>query len=224
MCNGQLKIVTLAPELDNAEALIRLLRGYNIVASCGHTEANYNITKRSLEQGISSFTHLWNMSGPIQSREPGVVGAALESDAYIELVADGYHVHSTNIKNTLAIKKHDKVCLVTDAMIVTGTDKKTYSFMGIDNIQVINGRTSGPNNAIIGSILTLDKAVQNVHSWTSIDLADIVKMVTENPAKLVGIYPQKGVIKEGSDADISIFSSDMACLSTYVNGEIVFGK
>lgn len=224
MCNGQLKIVTLAPELDNAEALISELRENNIVASCGHTEANYNITKRSIEQGISSFTHLWNMSGPIQSRDPGVVGAALESDAYIELVADGYHVHSTNIKNTLAIKKHDKVCLVTDAMIVTGTDKKTYSFMGIDNIQVINGRTSGPNNAIIGSVLTLDKAVQNVHAWTSIDLADIVKMVTENPAKLVGLYPQKGVIQEGSDADISIFSNDMTCLSTYVNGVKVFGK
>lgn len=224
ICKGQLKIVTLAPELDNIESLIKILNEHNIIASCGHTEANYDIAKRGLEYGIKSFTHLWNMSGPIQSRDPGVVGAALSSDTYIEIVADGFHVHPSNVSLTVKSKKEDKICLVTDAMIVTGTNKKTYSFMGIDGIQVINGRTCGPNNAIIGSILTLDKAVRNVHEWTDLDIAKVVAMATANPAKLLGIYPQKGVLKEGADADIAIFNNDLFCQSTYVGGKKVYQR
>lgn len=224
ICNGQLKIVTLAPELENIESLIRMLNENNIISSCGHTEANYDIAKRGLEYGIKSFTHLWNMSGPIQSRDPGVVGVALSSNAYTEIVADGFHVHPSNVNLTIKSKKEDKVCLVTDAMIVTGTNKKLYSFMGIDGIQVINGRTCGPNNAIIGSILTLDKAVRNVCLWTDLDLAKVVKMVTENPAKLLGIYPRKGVLQEGADADIVLFNNDLLCHSTYVGGKKVYQK
>ncbi len=224
ICKGQLKIVTLAPELENIESLIKILNEHNIIASCGHTEANYDIAKRGLEYGIKSFTHLWNMSGPIQSRDPGVVGAALSSDTYIEIVADGFHVHPSNVSLTVKSKKEDKICLVTDAMIVTGTNKKTYSFMGIDGIQVINGRTCGPNNAIIGSILTLDKAVRNVHEWTDLDIAKVVAMATANPAKLLGIYPQKGVLKEGADADIAIFNNDLFCQSTYVGGKKVYQR
>lgn len=223
-CNGQLKIVTLAPELEHADKLVVALKEANVVASCGHTEANYEIAKRGLECGVSCFTHLWNMSGPIQSRDPGVVGAALESDAYIELVADGFHVHPTNIKSTLKLKKSDKVCLVTDAMIVTGTNEKSYSFMGIDGIQVVNGRTCGPNNAIIGSILTQDKAIRNVASWTDLELAEIIGMATANPARLLGIYPNKGIIQEGADADVALFNSDLICQETYVNGQRVYKR
>lgn len=224
ICDGYLKIVTLAPELNDIEKVIKIFTDQGIVVSCGHTEANYELAKTAIcDWGVKSFTHLWNMSGPVQSREPGIVGAALFfDDCYIELVADGYHVHPVNVSNTINIKPKDKVCLVTDAMIVTGTKIDSYSFMGVNDIKVINGRTCGPNNAIIGSVLTLDKAIRNLLVWTKLPLSTVVAMATENPAKLIGVYPQKGVIRVGSDADISIFDKDMNCVCTFVEGKKQF--
>ena len=89
----------MAPEIENIDRIISELVKNKIIASCGHTEANYDLTKQSIEWGIKSFTHLWNMSGFVQSRDPGVVGGAMSfDDCYIEIIADGFHVHPVNVK------------------------------------------------------------------------------------------------------------------------------
>lgn len=224
-CDGLLKIVTLAPELEGIHEIIKYLKNNKIVASCGHTEANYTSTTAAIDAGVMSFTHLWNMSGPVQSREPGVVGCAMQHDeCYIELVADGFHVHPANIKNTIRCKPNDKVCLVTDAMVATSTDMKSFSFMGVDGIEVRNGRTYGPNGAIIGSVLTLNKAVKNVVEWTGLPLPIVINMASANPAKLLGMYPQKGLISTGADADIAIYNKNMECTMAIVSGEVKYKK
>lgn len=223
ICGKYLKIVTLAPELENIQDVIKVLTDKGVIVSCGHTEANFEIAKLGVGWGIKSFTHLWNMSGPIQSRDPGVVGCALSfDDCFIELVADGYHVHPVNIRNSIVNKPEGKVCLVTDAMIVTGTSETTYSFMGVNDIKVIGGRTCGPNNSIVGSVLTQDRAVRNVIEWTKFPIEKVVKMVTENPAKALGMYPQKGCISINSDADLAIFNDDLTCSATIVGGKLLY--
>lgn len=223
-CGGYLRLVTLAPELKNIESAIAELGKNGIIASCGHTTANYDQVKKAVGWGIKSFTHLWNMSGPILSREPGVVGAALSfDDCWIELVADGFHVHPANVMTAIKRKPADKACLVSDAVSVTGTSETTYSFVGVNGIRVVDGRTVGPNGMIIGSVLTLDKALRNILAWSDLPLERAVALATENPAKLLGLYPQKGSLRAGADADVAVFDENLECATTFVGGRRLYG-
>lgn len=219
-----IKIITLAPEIPNIGAIIEFLRDHNIAVSIGHTGANYDVTMNAVAAGANSFTHLFNASTPIVAREPGVVGAALCADeCYCELIADGYHVHPANIRSVLNSKK-DNIILVTDAIEVTGTDATSFSLPGLDNIAVHDGRTWGPKDSLIGSILTQNQALKNMMTWNMDELVNIVKMLTENPAKLLGIYPYRGCIKDGSMADFTIMDDDFNVVYTVVNGKVLYRK
>lgn len=219
-----IKIITLAPEIPNIGAIIEFLRKHNIAVSIGHTGASYDVTMNAVAAGANSFTHLFNASTPIVAREPGVVGAALCADeCYCELIADGYHVHPANIRTVLNSKK-DNIVLVTDAIEVTGTDATSFSLPGLDNIGVRDGRTWGPKDSLIGSILTQHQALKNMMAWKIDELIAIVKMLTENPAKLLGIYPSKGCIKAGSMADFTIMDDNLNVVYTVVNGKVLYKK
>jgi len=217
------KIVTLAPELLNIEEVITELKRKNIIAAMGHSEASYTDTIKAISYGANHFTHAFNAMTLMSSREPGMIVPALVDDnCYVELIADGYHVDKENIKLALRIKNLDKVCLITDAIEVVGTDATSFSLPGLDNIQIRDGRTWGPNGAIIGSILTQNVAVKNISQWTDLPIHSVVKMATGNPAKELGIYPQKGIIKAGSDADIIVADKELNVLNTIVNGEVLY--
>ncbi len=219
-----IKIITLAPEIPNIGVIIEFLRKHNIAVSIGHTGASYDITMNAVASGANSFTHLFNASTPIVAREPGVIGAALvANECFCELIADGYHVHPANIRMVLNSKK-DSIVLVTDAIEVTGTDATSFSLPGLDNIGVHDGRTWGPKDSLIGSILTQRQALKNMVAWKMDELITIVKMLTETPAKLLGIYPSKGCIKSGSIADFTIMDNNFNAVCTIVNGKVLYKK
>lgn len=221
---SMIKIITLAPELEGIDNVIKLLVSKGIIVSLGHSAASIEEANRAIKNGAKSFTHLFNASTPISGRDPGLVGSALcNDDCYSEIIIDGQHVHQSNVKLVAKIMA-DRLVAVTDAIEVTGTNKTEFELPGVGKVLVHDGRTWGPNDSIIGSVLTLDQAMKNLVKWNVTDLVHSVHMMTKNPAELLGIYPLKGCITKGSAADFTIMDSEFNVVYTIVGGKILYRK
>lgn len=213
-----IKIVTLAPEIDGANELISYLKEKNIVASIGHSNAKYEQTLESIKQGISHATHLYNAMSSFNHREPGAVGAILNSNITAECILDGVHIHYGALDIALKIKSTNKIILITDAMSACCMKDGNYSLGGQDVI-VKDSSARLKNGALAGSVLTLDKAVKNVKDNLDIPLYEIIKLLTINPSKVCGTQRTKGIIKENYDADLILFDEDINIKHVFVGGK-----
>ena len=215
--------VTLAPEVEGAKELIHYLSSRNITISMGHTKATYEEATLGIQHGISHSTHLFNAMTPLHHRNPGVVGAIYDSDITTETISDGIHIAYPVLRISFKVKGIDKVLLVTDAMMACCMPEGQYSLGGQD-VFVKNGAARLEGSSLAGSILTLDKAIQNVYQNSSYKLNEIVRMATFNPAKHCKVDNRKGLIKEGYDADLVLFDESIDIKITIINGHIVFNK
>lgn len=218
----QLKIISIAPELQNSIEAIEFFTKNNVICAIGHSNASYEETKTGIDHGISLATHLFNAMSPIHHRSPGIVGAILENkDIPIELICDGIHLHPAMVRIAHKVKGLDKIILVTDAISVMGTNLKKFIYLR-QPVRIINNRPTMLSGTIAGSNLTLNKAIYNFCNWTGISIYRAIQTVTTNPAKLLGIENQKGKIKVGLDADLVAFNNEMKIKLTVVNGKIVY--
>lgn len=217
------KIVTLAPEIPGSELFIKKCRESNIIVSVGHTQATYDQAMEAVRNGAQLFTHTFNAMAPLHHRNPGAVGAALDSEASCELIVDNIHVHPAVQRIVLKSKGTERVILITDAMMACLMAEGVYN-LGGQQVTVKGNEVRLANGHLAGSILTLNRAVRNVMHNTGLDIQDAVRMVTENPAKLLGIDNRKGRIAAGMDADLTLFDGDMNIHGTYVKGELIFGR
>lgn len=219
---NKLSIITVAPELLIDGDLIEYLVSKNIIVSLGHSLADSEITAKAINKGASHFTHLFNAMTQLNSREPGMVGMALlDTKSYVEIIADGHHVHPSNLDLLARTKPLDKICLITDAIEATDTDQKIFKLW--ENIvEIKNGRTWMGDGRLAGSILTLNRALQNFVKWTGFSVEKAIPMVTENPAKRLGLYPEIGCIRAGSKADIVILDENFNVKLTIVDGRVVY--
>ena len=218
---GTLRLVTLAPEVDNGLEAVRYLRENGVVVSAGHTDASYTEANDAFEAGVSLLGHLWNGMRGLHHREPGIVGAALETrDVMVELIADCYHVHPAILGLTVRLKGVDNVVLVSDSIKPAGLP---------DGEHVIDGRTfliedgfiKLESGVIAGSSIGLNQAVQNMVEKVGITLPDAIQMATDNPARLLGLKT-KGRLENGYDADIAILDDDFNVLETIVQGKTIY--
>ncbi|MGL4990631.1 MAG: N-acetylglucosamine-6-phosphate deacetylase [Sarcina sp.] len=212
--------ITLAPEVDGAKELIEYLSPKGIVCSIGHTKANYEQAMEGIKCGCSHSTHLFNAMTGFAHREPGVVGAILDSDITTETISDGIHISYPSLRIAYKAKGIDKTLLVTDAMMACCMPNGKYSLGGQDVI-VENGAARLLTGSLAGSVLTLDNAVRNIYQNTKYPLYDVVRMATYNPAKHCKVDNIKGQIKEGFDADLLLFDEDIRIKSVFVNGKLV---
>ena len=221
---GLIKIMTLAPELDGALAVIRECKSAGIVASIGHTNATYAEARAGIEAGISHSAHTFNAMSRLQARDPGTVGAVLSSDTvYAEVIADGIHVHPSNVNLLIKLKGTARTILVTDAVKPAGTKAKEFEMGGIE-AAVRDGAVLTPEGTLCGSILTMDRAIRNVHSWTNLSIPEVIRMASLNPARQIGIAKTTGSLVEGKDADIVILDKQLNVKATYVRGVQRFGE
>ena len=215
---GFIKIMTLAPELEGAISLIRECKRLGIVTSIGHTNASYSQARAGIEAGISHSTHTFNAMSKIQARDPGSVGAVLSSDSvYAEVIADGIHVHPSNVQLLIQVKGAARTILVTDAVKPTGTTTKEFEMGGI-KASVRDGAVLTPEGRLCGSTLTMDRAIRNVRTWTNRSIPEIIRMASLNPAEQLGIADTTGSLVEGKDADIVILDRELNVKATYVRG------
>ncbi len=212
------KLVTIAPEINGALELIKYLNSKGIVASIGHTNANYQEAICGIESGISHATHLFNAMSPFNHRNPGATGAILNSNITAECILDGIHIHYATLEIALKMKSTDKIILITDAMRACCMKDGTYS-LGGQEVIVKNSEARLNNGALAGSVLTLDRAIRNIKNNLNIPLNEIIKLLTINPAKVCNVNSIKGMIKEGYDADMVIFDENINIKHVFVGGK-----
>ncbi|WP_160678577.1 N-acetylglucosamine-6-phosphate deacetylase [Clostridium sp. C8-1-8] len=215
------KAITIAPEVDGAKELIKFLHQHDIVVSIGHSKATYVEAVDAINTGASHSTHLFNAMTPLHHREPGVVGAIFDTDITTETISDGIHIAYPSLRSAYRIKGLDKVLLVSDAMMACCMPDGDYS-LGGQKVIVKEGAARLTSGALAGSVLTLDKAVQNVKCNTNYALNEVIKMATYNAAKHCKVENKKGLIKEGYDADLILFDDNINIKLALVNGKIVY--
>jgi N-acetylglucosamine-6-phosphate deacetylase len=201
---GHLRMVTLAPELPGALVVIPELVAAGVVVALGHTDATYDETRAALEAGATAATHLFNAMPPLHHREPGPVAALLESSAYLELVADGVHVHPSVLG--LAWRT-DRSVLVTDAMAATGAGDGDYR-LGALSVDVRGGVARLPSGAVAGSTSTLADSLRFATSRAGVPLPEALAAVTATPAAMLGLAGV-GRLEPGAWADLVELSDDL---------------
>jgi len=214
-------LITLAPERVSAEAIGTLVARGVIVAG-GHTAADYAATRRALDAGMRGFTHLFNAMTPLQSREPGVVGAALEDSAsWCGLIVDGYHLHPAVLRVALAAKAKGKLFLVTDAMPPVGSDDETFELNG-ETITCRDGRCVNANGTLAGSSLDMAAAVRNTIEQAGISRQEALRMASTYAADFLGLSATHGQIAEGYAADFVVLDDALQVRETWISGERVY--
>ena len=210
-------LVTLAPETMRLD-LIGRLRQAGVIVAAGHTNAGYETMRAALEAGVTGFTHLFNAMSPLGSREPGVVGAALEDPRGVcGIIVDGRHVHPAALRLALRLKGEAGLMLVTDAMPTVGLADKTFELQG-RRIVVRDGVCVDEAGTLAGSDLDMAAAVRNSMAMLGVDLASAARMASLSPARFLGLDGQLGVIAPGYRADLVLVDDRLDVLETWIGG------
>ncbi len=204
---GELKMITIAPELQDQE-LIDYLYSQGIVISAGHSKATYQEALSFLNKPVQAATHLYNAMPQIHHREPGLVPAIFKLKPYTSIVADGIHVSFPMIE--LAKRElGDRLYLITDAVTETLEGIYPHVFTG--------DRYTMPDGTLSGSCLSMLKAVENCVSKVGIPLEEALRMASTYPAQLIGSQ-QRGRLRQGYNADLIVFDKAFRTHSTYLSG------
>ncbi|NFN79676.1 N-acetylglucosamine-6-phosphate deacetylase [Clostridium botulinum] len=219
-----IKLISYSPELDDDYEFTKEVKeNTKITLSICHSNASYKQCMEVISLGVTNITHLFNAMTPLNHREPGVVGAALMSNAYCEIIADKIHVDKSLFQFILNNKGNEKVILITDCMRAGCMKDGKYELGGQD-VYVKDGAARLINGTLAGSILTLNKAVYNFFKNTNLELNEVINMASLNPAKSIGIDDKKGSLDIGKDADICIFDDEMNCYFSVSEGRVIFNS
>lgn len=216
-----LKLLALAPEQKGAFELIDKLAAEGIRTAIGHTAADYDTVAKALGSGCNMMTHFYNAMTPLKHRDPGAVGAVFDNgNADIQLICDLIHVHPAALRIAVKNVGEEHVIMISDAISGTGLGDGKYNLGGLD-IYVNNGIARIKEGNLAGSTLTLDTALKNMVK-IGFKIESVIKFLTENPAKAVGLEGRKGFIRNGYDADIVLLDSELNVVKTFVGGKAVF--
>lgn len=214
---GNARLMTLAPELLGAMPCIDAARKAGLVVGIGHTDATYEQTRAAVARGAHHAIHTFNAMRPFSHRDPGVIGAVLTSpDITAELIADGVHVDGTAMRLLLQAKGAAGVILISDGISATGMPDGKYLLGGFE-ITVSGGVCRNSEGKLAGSTLTLDRALQNIVGLGA-SLRDALRMLTLNPASLLGIEHKKGVLHANADADIILLDESLRVTQVFTRG------
>jgi len=211
------RLLTLAPEQVARES-IEVLAAAGLLLCAGHTAADYATTRDALNAGIRGFTHLFNAMTPLGSREPGVVGAALDdAQSWCGLIVDGHHVHPATLRAAIAAKPRGKMLLVTDAMPPVGADHPDFVLNG-ETITAKDGICQTAQGTLAGSALDMATAVRNTVEMLGLPLDEAVRMASTYPADFLGLGASHGRIAAGYYADLIVMNDDYKVTQSWIGG------
>jgi N-acetylglucosamine-6-phosphate deacetylase len=221
---GFIRMVTLAPELPGSLEMIALLKKHDVVVSLGHSSAHFVDVEKAFMKGADRMAHFFSTMSPLHHREPGMVGAGLYfSEMFLELVLDGHHVDPRVAEITYRVKGTDKVILVTDATQATGLPEGKYIRPGNREVWVKDGAVRFDSGILAGSVLTMEKAVQNCVQFLHVPIGDAVRMASTNPAANLH-FSHLGSLIPGKQADLVLLDQDYSVQQTYVAGTKIFDQ
>ncbi|OOG59286.1 N-acetylglucosamine-6-phosphate deacetylase [Rhodanobacter sp. C03] len=211
------RLLTLAPERVPL-ASIGALAAAGVIVCAGHTAADYATTQAALDGGVRGFTHLFNAMTPFGSREPGVVGAALEDiDSWCGLIVDGHHVHPASLRVAIAAKARGKMLLVTDAMPPVGAEHPDFVLNG-ETITAKDGICQTAQGVLAGSALDMAGAVRNAVEMLGLPLDEAVRMASTYPAEFLGLGASHGRIAAGYQADLVVLDDGYQVQQSWIGG------
>lgn len=184
----------------------------------GHTDTDEEGAKSAVDKGAKIFTHTFNAMTPMTHRAPGVVGAALTSDAYAEFICDGFHINKSVIAIAYRAKGGNKFVLITDSLPPAGLPDGAYEMNGI-KFNLVNGHAQKENGTIVGSTVSMLESVKNLSEFANISFEEALICATKNPAEVMGLYGECGSLDEGKRADFVILDNEKNIKSVYIGGE-----
>jgi N-acetylglucosamine-6-phosphate deacetylase len=221
---GLVRLVTLAPELPGCLEVIEYLAGHGVVVSAGHTIASYDVIESAVKRGLSRTAHLFNGMEALHHRKPGTVGAALTLEPiYTEVILDGIHLDPRIVKLVVRAKGIARVLLVTDSMEATGMGDGTYIRPGNRRVVVKDGEARLESGSLAGSVLTMDRAVQNAVDLVGLSIVEAVRLASYNPAVNLGLN-DRGTLEVGKVSDVLILDPDLSIDSVFIHGKLIFQK
>ena len=219
---GPVRMITLAPELEGAGALMDMAVGRGVVVSAGHSNALFDVAYEALDKRAASVTHLFNAMSPLHQREPGLPGAAFAHPRVVcGLISDGLHVHPEMVALAFRMLGPDRIYLVTDATAATGMGPGEYP-LATRTVYLDANVTRLGSGALAGSILTMDEAFQNILAFTGCTISEAVRMASTTPARLIGEGKRKGRLIPGYDADITVLAPDLSVETVWKGGRRVY--
>jgi N-acetylglucosamine-6-phosphate deacetylase len=214
---GKICLMTIAPELPGAAELIAHATALGVRCSMGHSDARVCEAEAGFAAGARSATHTFNAMRAIDHREPGLAAYVLDKQSlFAEIICDGIHVDPLMVRLYFKAKDEDRIILVTDGISATGMPDGTY-MLGDMEVEVRDGRCTS-NGTLAGSVLTLDRAVQNLMEFTGTTLSTAVAAASHNPSQLMGIDDNWGSIDIDRKANITVLSSTAEVIQTFLAG------
>ena len=212
---NNIKMVTIAPELEGS---IDFIKECDAVVTIGHTDCNYNEATLAMEAGANCLTHTFNAMPPLHHREPGPIGAAIDKQAYVQVISDGIHLHPAIIRTLYRLFGKERMVLISDCMRAGGLSDGIYEFGGMEmTVKNKVARTDG--GALAGSTSTLLECVKKAIEF-GIPEEDAFYMASATPSNLMKV--NKGYIKEGYDADLLVLDDNLNLLNVISGGKFKF--
>ena len=213
---GHIRMMTIAPELAGAEEVISEAARRGVCVSLGHSDADLESAERGIARGARHATHTFNAMRPLAHRDPGILGAVLtDPRVSVDMIVDGIHLDPAIVRLIANVKGPENTLLITDATAATGMPDGRYH-LGTFEVEVKNGRCMA-NGKLAGSVLTMDRAVQNLVAFAHWSLPQAIAAATSNPARVAALQ-NKGVLSLGADADFVVLASDGTVQRTFVGG------
>lgn len=215
---GGIRYLTVSPEVEGTVDMIPAARELGIVTAIGHSGADYDTAMSAIAAGAQAATHTFNAMLLLHQHRPAILGAVLESDVYCEAICDGRHLHPGIVRLLLKVKGLDRVVAITDSIMAAGLPDGKYH-LGVNEVVVEDGDAKlASDGTRAGSTLTQDAALKNLLAWTGRPLEDILPLLTENPARLAGVFQRKGSIADGKDADLVVLDGDCRVEAVFLKG------
>lgn len=218
---GTARILTLAPELEGALTVLEHAKSKGLKVGIGHSNATYEQAKSAIDAGATHAVHCFNAMRPFMHRDAGIIGAVLTDDRVsAELICDGIHVEPTAIRLMVRSKGAERLILVSDSLSGAGMPDGNYR-LGNFTVHVAGGVCRTVEGNLAGSSVTLDAALRNLSAYTGLSFRECLPCVTANPARILGLEKQKGIIAPKADADLAILDQEFYVTQTYVQGRPV---
>ena len=218
---GNIRYITLSPEVEGAVELILAAKRLGIVPAIGHSGASYEQSMEAIAAGAAADTHTFNAMGLFHQHRPAIMGAVLESDVYCEMICDGRHLHPGAVRLLIKTKGLDKVVAITDSIMAAGLPDGKYH-LGVNQVVVEEGDAKLADTGVrAGSTLTQDAALRSLVAFTGRSVEELLPALTENPAKLIGVFGRKGSIADGKDADLVVLDGENRVDMVFCRGRML---
>ncbi|MEE1229066.1 MAG: N-acetylglucosamine-6-phosphate deacetylase [Lachnospiraceae bacterium] len=215
---GKIRQVVLAPELEGALDFIKAYHD-KVIISLGHTAADYDTCCKALDNGANHVTHLFNAMSPFHHRDPGLVGAARDFDAYVEVICDGIHIHQSMIRAITDLFPLDRICLISDSMEATGLADGRYA-LGGQPVNVNGPLATLDDGTIAGSVTNLFQCMRRAMDY-GFPMQDAIRCASLIPARSLHLDDKIGSIAEGKCADFVCVDDEFNIKYVVINGQKV---